>query len=62
MTMNTTTPRQPLPDAVWEWIEHHAPYDSVDLMQRWMSWRVISEGQQRAIDEAIAATKEEQAA
>ena len=58
--MNTTTPRPNLPDEVWQWIEDHAPYDSAELMQRWLSGRVISEGQQRAIDEAIAATKEEQ--
>ncbi len=55
--MNTTTPRQPLPDAVWQWIEQHAPYNSVDLMQRWLSGRPITEGQQRAIDEAQAALK-----
>ena len=58
--MNTTTPRQPLPDEVWQWIEAHSPYNSVDLMQRWMSGRIISEGQQRAIDEALAATQEKQ--
>ena len=59
-TTATTTPRQSLPDEVWGWIEHHAPYDSADLMQRWLSGRPITEGQQRAIDEALAATQEKQ--